>query len=1055
MEYLSSLSPEYIENLRQIYNEDPLKVPLSWRLFFDGLKIGEEVSKNSEKSSPQTTKSRNQSPVYPPPLRLISNSNLNKEEREVKTHRSGEGVYEEDRRKITRRQDERRVETELRILDLIEAYRQRGHLLAHLDPLELITRPTSSQVHLDLASFELENISPHESFHASSLLGLPTTNLEKILSHLKKTYCSHIAIEYMHISDIKAREWLEKRMEPQGNKTSFSVDDKKRFLKELVEASQFENFLQKSFTGQKRFSLEGAESIVPAIKQIVRIAAKEGCQELLFGMSHRGRINLLANVLKKPFKEIFKEFEGHNSSYDGDLGFSGDVKYHLGYSNDVVKVNEKLLHMSMAFNPSHLESVGPVIQGMTRAKQDQIYGGNRNAVIPLLIHGDAAVIGQGVVMEALNLSHLHGYSTGGTIHLVINNQIGFTTLPEEARSTRYCTSFAKAIEAPIFHVNGFDVESIIHVVTLAILFRMKFNRDVFIDIYCYRKYGHNEGDEPRFTQPVMYKKITSKKPLYETYLNSLVEEGTVEKDEAKKISDQYTGILSETLLKVRTKKSETREKKDALSKKKKSNQSIQNQIKLTHHWEKIRFGREEDLVAPFKAPIQKAHLEKVIEAVHRIPLSIEPLQKYKKFLAERYKKIQEKNKVDWAMGEQIAFGSLLLEGFCIRLSGQDSVRGTFSHRHLTTVDRHTGEVHMPLKALTLNKGPSSSSSSSSASSSSLSSEPLFPSFPSPSSSPLSPSSTSRALKNNKTPLKSVFFHAFNSPLSEYAVMGFDFGYSSVFPYTLTLWEAQFGDFANGAQIIIDQFLSGSEEKWGRLNGLVLLLPHGYEGQGPEHSSARLERFLQLCSHSNMIVAYPTTPSQYCHLLRRQIHSPFRKPLIVMTPKSPLRMPEVVSKKEDFLEGEFKTFLFSGVSPEKSRKLIFCTGKIDWELKRKLKNEILNEETSHLKSSKGKKINWTKLSKETSFVKIEQLYPLDKEGIKKVIQSHKNCKLWFWVQEEPKNMGAWNFIKNEMESLNINLTYIGRKSSSSVATGLPLTHKEEQEDLLHRAFVTNK
>ena len=972
LEYLNSLSPDYIESLYEVYKNNPSKLSYKWRLFFDGLSVGaitgggdfegQEGTKNgfsfdSSHSSPSRTSSLRKTPIQTPI-------------------------------------QHKKTEIELRILDLIEAYRQRGHLLSHLDPLDLLQRAKAQEVRLDLASFGLDQVSSHETFQVSSVLGLSPCSLPEILSHLKKTYSSSIAVEYMHISDIKAREWLEKRMEPSGNKSLFSKGEKKRFLKHLIKATQFETFLQKNFTGQKRFSLEGAEALLPAIKQIILIASQRACFEIVFGMSHRGRINLLANVLRKPFKDIFREFEGYELPQGHFLGLGGDVKYHLGYSNDV-QVNGKTLHMSMAFNPSHLESIGPVVQGMVRAKQDQLYLGDPQSVVPILIHGDAAVVGQGVVMETLNLSSLEGYSTGGTLHLVVNNQIGFTTLPEEGRSTPYSTSFAKAIEAPIFHVNGFDLESVLHVASLAIDFRMTFHRDVFIDLYCYRKYGHNEGDEPRFTQPLMYKKIEKSGSLSDVYRTSLISEGLMTKEEVSEISENFYSQLSGFLAEVR----------------KEPKAHSFTPFSVYNRWKGIEVGGEENMTSFVNTSIQSKHLDQVLDLIYTIPESIKVMKKFERMILEKKKKIQEKDIFDWATAEQLAFGSLLIEGYGIRLSGQDSVRGTFSQRHLSLVDSETEEKHFPLKHLA-----------------SLVNEPLKKKS--------SSKVNSFNSDSDSREFQSVFFEAFNSPLSEYAVMGFDFGYSSVFPNTLTLWEGQFGDFSNGAQVIIDQFLSGSQEKWGRLNSLVLLLPHGYEGQGPEHSSARLERFLQLCGKANMIVAYPTTPAQYCHLLRRQMHSSFRKPLIVMTPKSPLRRPDVVSKKRDFLKGGFNTFLESGAPPKKCRRLIFCTGKVYWDLKKRVEGKSLDLE-------------------ETSFIRIEQLYPFDSKELSRRLKEYKKSPLLLWVQEEPENMGAWNFVRSEIWKLGLNLKYVGRKASAGVATGLPIIHKEEEEKLMKEAFASLK
>jgi 2-oxoglutarate dehydrogenase E1 component len=920
--YLSHISPEYLENLKEVYDTDPAQLPLTWQTFFDGMSVANTWE------SPMAPPAATTSKEAPPKIQA----------------------------------QPQQIDLELRLLDLIEAYRQRGHLYAKLNPLN--GDGTQDFSALAPGHFGLDSVPTSTKFKGARVLGLKGdpegAGLEQVVTCLQDTYCSYVGVEYMHISDEVTRVWLEQRMEPHRNRTQFSVEEKKVFLEDLIQGTFFENFLQTNFTGQKRFSLEGAESTIPALKQMIRTLAGDGVREIMIGMAHRGRLNVLVNVLKKSYEQVFSEFS--DAPYEDQHNFSGDVKYHMGYSS-TVDVDGKAVHLALAFNPSHLEAVDPVVQGIARAKQELRYKNDFNALVPVLIHGDAAVIGQGVVTETMNFSNLNGYSTGGTIHLVINNQIGFTTLPKESRSTHYCTDFAKSIQAPVFHVNGDHVESVVHAVSLAAEFRMKFNRDVFVDIICYRKYGHNEGDEPRFTQPAMYSKISKTKKTLDKYIEQLIKDGTIDASFPTKLAQSFNQLLDETLTRV------------------KAAPKTLSLETLKSDWSDLRAGTYEDLIAKCETAVDMKSIQEILDLIHKIPSNIKPLSKFRKMLESRYQKIQETQTVDWAMGEQLAYGSLLKEGLSVRLSGQDAIRGTFSHRHLAMVNDETSERYMPLKAL----------------------------------------------ESGKTR-----FAAYNSPLSEFAVMGFDFGYSSAAPYTLTMWEAQFGDFANGAQVIIDQFLSGSEGKWQRMNGLVLLLPHGYEGQGPEHSSARLERYLQLTAEANMQVVYPTTPAQMFHVLRRQMKRSFRKPLVIMTPKSPLRMPEVTSSLTEFTEGQFENLLITGASSDKCKRVLFCSGKVYWDLQ---KRAVELGETGT-----------------TTIVRVEQLYPLDFPHLEDFLKQYKGVKKWLWVQEEPENMGAWYHFRMATLHLNLPLKYVGRKASASVATGSPSKHNRQQQELLANAFA---
>jgi 2-oxoglutarate dehydrogenase E1 component len=929
MSYLSQISPEYLEFLRDLYQEDPSRVPLSWRYFFDGMELGlqEQIS-------------------------AVTESKTN-------GHTNGHSVA--DSRQVVN-EEASVMANELKVMQLIESYRLRGHVLSSLDPLGRSRGFEAPS--LDLTKHGLDRVDPGQRFQAAHFLGLGPSTLSQIVDHLRSVYCGTTGVEFMHLSNYEERNWLAEQLEkPQAYK-ELSTDEKKNIFKHLAQGDFFEGFLQKNYTGQKRFSLEGGEALIPALHRTLKVVSENGCKESVIGMAHRGRLNVLVNILKKSFEAVFTEFEGYYPTLGNGHSGGGDVKYHLGYSSDV-KVNGRDMHLTLAFNPSHLEAVNPVVEGITRAKQDRKYSSDRNAIVPILIHGDAAVIGQGVVAETLNFSNIAGYSTGGTMHVVINNQVGFTTSPHEGRSGLYCTDFGKAIEAPIFHVNGNDPEAVVKAVDLASRFRMKYNRDVFVDIYCYRKYGHNEGDEPRFTQPKMYELIAQAKNPRQAYQEQLVKSGVITEDEAKALTQEFMKQMDERLTTVR-----------------KAPQSFAVDY-LKGSWSGLTAPTEEQMLDQAETPISNEHLDRVLTTIHQWPKDFEPLPKLQKVLETRVASIQRDKTVDWAVGEQLAFGSLLLEGYSIRISGQDVQRGTFSHRHVKLVDHRTENQFFPLKTLES---------------------------------------------------KDSLFVALNSPLSEFAVMGFDWGYSLAEPKTLVIWEGQFGDFANGAQVMIDQFISSSEVKWHRLSGLTLLLPHGYEGQGPEHSSARLERFLQLCAEGNMQVAYPTTPAQYCHLLRRQQIRPFRKPLVIMSPKSPLRMPEVVSPLVDFTKGGFKNMLVTGAEPAQAKRVILCTGKIYWDLM-KFANE-------------------NGFSKDTAFVRVEQLYPLDRPQLSDLKKKYLLAKDWVWAQEEPLNMGAWSFLFLNTFELGLNLRFAGRKPSSSVATGSLKTHAKEQDSLIREAFKAN-
>ncbi len=844
------------------------------------------------------------------------------------------------------------------IFRLIYAYRNLGHFLARLDPL--LSEPRTSHPLLELVEFRLEEADLDHTFDTSMFLGVPPRcTLRDLLAALRETYCRTIGIEYMHIQDSRIRRWLQERMEPRHNLPNFSRDKKLRILKELYYAELFERFLHARYMGQKRFSLEGAETIIPVLEAIVERAPETGTRELVLGMSHRGRLNVLSNILRKPFQEIFGEFEDNYlpESTDGD----GDVKYHKGFSSDRETSAGLPLHLSLTPNPSHLEAVDPVVEGRTRAKQQHAGDRERTMGLPLLLHGDAAFAGQGLVAETLNLSNLAGYTTGGTIHVIINNQIGFTTAPADARSTIYCTDVAKMIQVPIFHVNGEDPEACVYVAELALDFRQTFHRDVVIDVFCYRRHGHNEGDEPAFTQPLMYRKIRERPTLSEIYTEQLILSGDLTTDESEALQAKFQAKLQAAQEEVRS-----------------GGAHPNGAAGFDRQWRGLtpHYSHE-----PAQTAIPLERLETITEALTLVPDSFTVHPKIARQLEERRKEVQERKPIDWAFAESLAFGSLLLEGVPVRLSGQDSRRGTFSQRHAVLYDPTTGEPYYPLSLLSTEKVP---------------------------------------------------FQVYDSLLSEAAVLGFEFGYALDSPSTLVLWEAQFGDFANGAQVIIDQFICCSLSKWQRDCGLVMLLPHGYEGQGPEHSSARLERYLQLCAEDNMQVCYPSTPAQYFHVLRRQMKRNFRKPLILMTPKSLLRLKAAVSPVEAFTQGRFQEVIDDAAAdPGRVRRVLLCSGKIYYELAERRAQEE---------------------SGEVALVRVEQLYPFPEEVLGKVLARYRKAKEWAWVQEESQNMGAWSFMEPRLRGMGYAVEYVGRDASASPATGSHQVHLREQREVVEAAVT---
>jgi 2-oxoglutarate dehydrogenase E1 component len=863
-----------------------------------------------------------------------------------------------------------------RVHQLINAYRSIGHVEAHLDPL---SPPPAAHPKLSLDQFDLSDADLDTSFDVGTYLGGGQMKLRDIVAQLRLTYCGHIGVEYMHIQDVDVRTWLQERMESSRNQPAFAKSGKLRILRRVVKAELFERFLHTRYVGQKRFSLEGGETMVAAVDAIIEHCPHVGVQEVVMGMAHRGRLNILTSVMRKSFDVLFEQF---SENYIPDaVGGDGDVKYHLGYEAVLDTTAGKKVEVRLAANPSHLEIVNPVVEGKARARQ-RIRGDTetRKRVLPLLIHGDAAFAGQGVVAETLNFSQLPGYTTGGTIHIVINNQIGFTTEPEEARSTRYCTDVAKMIEAPIYHVNGDDPEAVCMVAQLALEFRERFGRDVVIDMYCYRKHGHNETDEPAFTQPVLYKKIAGHPQISAVLGGKLIGEGTLTQAEVDAVRSEYTAALEKNFEQAKAAETAKSAKRAAALEQRKFVGSTAV-FQPDYHFKTVVTGVSPEVI------------EKVVHGLTTVPADFKLNPKIKRFLEARTQAHKEGGPIDWGFAEALAFGTLLIEGSPVRLSGQDCERGTFSHRHAVLHDMETQGTYTPLKNLAPDQ---------------------------------------------------ALFCVYNSLLSEAAVLGFDYGYSLDYPNLLCIWEAQFGDFANGAQVVIDQFIASGESKWQRTSGLVLLLPHGYEGQGPEHSSARLERFLQLCAEDNIQVANITSPANFFHALRRQVKRDFQKPLIVMSPKSLLRHPACTSRMDDFTHGGFQeiiddpSYVISGpgsrtafpVERKAPDRLILCSGKVYYDL--------VDYRTKHPGTN-------------AAIVRIEQLYPLHRKRLAEVAKKYGTAKI-IWAQEESANNGAWTWIAPQLEEIfGRKPLYAGRDVSASPAVGSLALHKLELAALLKDAF----
>tara|TARA_B100000886_G_scaffold246188_1_gene173168 strand:+ start:2632 stop:5430 length:2799 start_codon:yes stop_codon:yes gene_type:complete len=918
--FLNTAHTAYFADLYDQYLQDPDKVEPSWRAFFQGFDFGLESNGVNELIASNETK------------------NI-----EIPEH----------------------LQREFKVVKLIDGYRTRGHLFTKTNP---VRERRKYQPTLNIENFGLSNEDLSTVFNAGEIMGIGPSSLNDIISHLQRIYCSSIGIEYMYIRNPERVNWIQQRLNVNDNHPDFSVERKKHILKKLNQAVSFESFLHTKYVGQKRFSLEGGESLIPALDSLISEADNLGVEEFVMGMAHRGRLNTLANIFGKSTKDIFSEFDGKD--YDDEV-FDGDVKYHLGWTSKIDPNKDgKQINISLAPNPSHLETVGAVVQGIARAKIDNNHSGDTSKVLPILVHGDAAIAGQGLAYEIVQMAALKGYSTGGTIHIVVNNQIGFTTNYLDARSSTYCTDVGKVTLSPVMHVNADDVESVIHAVVFALNYRMKFKRDVFIDLLGYRKYGHNEGDEPRFTQPKLYKNISKHQNCRDIYVTKLVKDGIIEKSYVNRIEKEYKTFLEENL-------EDSRKLKKTFI-----NPFMYDEWKnIAPYLERVdEFAMKKQVITE----VSEDSLENVANAISTLPSDKKFLRKAAKLISERKKMFFDLKTLDWAMGELLAYGTLLLEGHDIRLSGQDVERGTFSHRHAILVDEDSEEEIILLNKINKEQGR---------------------------------------------------FRIFNSLLSEYGVLGYDYGYSMTSPNSLTIWEAQFGDFSNGAQIIIDQYITSAEDKWKLQNGIVLLLPHGYEGQGAEHSSARVERYLQMCAKDNMFVVNCTTPANLFHVLRRQLKAKYRKPLIIFSPKSLLRHPRAISKLSDFTSSGFKTIIDDpNVNLKFVKIVVFCTGKFYYDLfeERRLR----------------------KIEDKVALVRIEQLFPLPDVEIKSLISKYKHSKDFVWAQEEPRNMGAWSHLLLHLPEAKI-MRVASRRMYGSPAAGSSTRFSKRHKEVIDYVFDKTK
>ncbi len=912
-QYITNSHPSFIEGLYNDFVKDPTSVDVDMRKFFEGFDFA--ITNNSI----STTLNGASAPLSIP---TSLSTNLDKE---------------------------------FAVFRLIRAFRKKGHLVAKTNP---IRERKDRHAKLDLSNFGLSDADLKQTFEAGKFVGMGNATLQSIIDHLQKCYTSHVGVQVGYINDQEKLDWLTKAIE-QTMLKPVPLQQKKRILQKLNEGVMFEKFLHTKYVGQKRFSLEGGETAIAALDAIINTSANNNVEEVVIGMAHRGRLNVLANIMGKTYQQIFSEFEG-TSIPDTTMG-SGDVKYHLGFGSDVETADGKKVHLKLMPNPSHLEAVDPLVIGFARSKADILYNSDYDKILPILIHGDASIAGQGIVYEVLQMSGLDGYYTGGTIHFVINNQIGFTTDFDDARSSDYCTSIASMVHAPVFHVNGDDAEAVVKACEIATLYRQQFNSDIFIDMVCYRKHGHNEGDEPKFTQPQMYALIDKHLNPREVYTQFLIQNGEPDAQAlAKEMEQRFLADLQERLDEVK-----------------------QHPLPYSYQppelvWKSLRKATAADFDASPVTAIGNDAFTLLFEGLMKWPGDFKPLRKVEKLIADKLKLFSDENKVDWATAELMAYGSLLVEGKDVRMSGQDIKRGTFSHRHSTLYDENTNAEYNRLNHFTQTQSP---------------------------------------------------FRIYNSLLSEYAVLGFEYGYSMANPNALVVWEAQFGDFCNGAQTIIDQFIVAAETKWQRMNGVVLLLPHGYEGQGPEHSSARMERFLQMCAELNFIVSNVTTAANFFHLLRRQLAWPFRKPLVVFSPKANLRHPGSYSIKDEFTAGSFKEVIDDSTISDAAgvKKVLCCSGKIYFDLAERQQKDKRSD---------------------VAIIRLEQIHPLPQKQLDELYKKYSKA-IWYWVQEEPLNMGAATFLRMNLK--NINFYIISRQASASTASGYSKVHAKEQAQIIDTAF----